>query len=247
MCIESHRAMPPAELQILTSADGSTFGAFHARPANPSGGRIVLLPDMGGLRADYIDLATRFAETGCEVLAIDYYGRTAGQGPHGEDFDHEPHAAAGRRENVLADIAAGIAYLDTVGSGPTYTLGFCVGGAHSLLAGTAGNDVLGVDLAGVIAFCPWTGAYGEAAALPDDFVLGLRCPVLGLFGEADEAVPAAVAESFETLLSRAGLPHELAVYAGQPHGFFEWHHLGRDGHAEAAGDAWERVVAFTRR
>jgi carboxymethylenebutenolidase len=246
MCIESHRPMPPAELQVLTAGDGATSGAFHARPEEPSGGRIILLPDMGGLRADYIDLAKRFTGTGCEVLAIDYYGRTAGTGPHGAEFDHEPHAAAGRRENVLADIAAGIAYLDTFGSGPTYTLGFCVGGAHSLLAGTAGEEVLGVELAGVVAFCPWTGAYGEAEALPDEFVLGLRCPVLGLFGDADQAVPVAVAGSFERLLGGTGLPHEIAVYPGQPHGFFEWHHLGRDGHAEAAADAWERVVAFTR-
>jgi len=103
-----------------------------------------------------------------------------------------------------------------------------------------------LDLTGVIAFCPWTGAYGHAEELPEEFIVGLRCPMLGLFGAEDRAVPAALAESFEARLTKAGLPHEIAVYPGQPHGFFEWHHLGREGHAEAAHDAWERVVAFTR-
>jgi carboxymethylenebutenolidase len=240
MCIENHRDVPAAEILSLTSADGSQFGAFHARAEKPSGGRLILLPDIGGLRADYIDLARRFAESGCDVLAIDYYGRTAGAAAHGAEFDHVPHAAEARREDVVADIAAAVAYLDTVGSGPTYTVGFCIGGAHSLFAGTA------LDLDGVIAFCPWTGASGHSAELPDDFVLGLRCPMLGLFGASDTEVPAALAESFEASLSKAGLPHEIAVYPGQPHGFFEWHHLGRDGHAEAAQDAWERVAAFLK-
>lgn len=245
MCIQTHREFPAGELITLTAADGAEFGACHARAENPSGGRIVMVPDMGGLRGDYVDLARHFTGTGCDVVAIDYYGRTAGVGPHAEDFDHEPHMAEARRENVLTDIAAAISYLDALGSGPTYTLGFCVGGAHALYSGTVPAEVLGAELAGVVAFCPWTGAYGHAEALPDDFVSGLRVPMLGLFGGSDEAVPVAVAEGFRARLTEAGLPHEIAVYAGQPHGFYEYHHLGEAGHAEAAEDAWRRLRAFT--
>ena len=246
MCIETHRDFPAGELLTLTAADGAEFGAFHARAETPSGGRIVLLPDMGGLRGDYIDLARHFTGTGCDVVAIDYYGRTAGVGPHAADFDHEPHMAEARREDVLTDIAAAISYLDTLGSGPTYTLGFCVGGAHALYSGTVAPDVLGADLAGVVAFCPWAGAYGRAEALPDDFIAGLRVPMLGLFGGSDAAVPPSVPESYEVQLTAAGRPHEIAVYPDQPHGFYEYHQLGESGHTEAAEDAWRRLVAFTK-
>ncbi|MEZ0106660.1 carboxymethylenebutenolidase [Catenulispora sp. EB89] len=246
MCIETHRDFPAEELLTLTAGDGTTFGAFHARAENPSSGRIILLPDMGGLRGDYVSLARHFTGTGCDVVAIDYYGRTAGVGPHAEDFDYKPHMAEARRENVLADIAAAIAYLDTFGSGPTYTLGFCVGGAHALYSGTAAPEVLGAELAGVVAFCPWTGAYGHAEALPDDFISALRVPVLGLFGGSDKEVPVAVPESFEAQLTAAGRPHEIAVYPHQPHGFYEYHHLGETGHTEAAEDAWQRLESFTK-
>jgi carboxymethylenebutenolidase len=219
MCIETHRDFPAGELLTLRAADGSEFGAFHARAAAPSGGRLVLLPDMGGLRGDYVDLARHFTETGCEVLAIDYYGRTAGVGPHAADMDHAPHMAEAGRENVLVDIAAAISYLDTLGSG--------------------------ADLAGVVAICPWTGSYGRSEALPDDFVDGLRVPMLGLFGGADTEVPVSVPEFFEARLTEAGKPHEIVIYPGQPHGFYEWHHLGRSGHKEAADDAFKRLMAFT--
>jgi carboxymethylenebutenolidase len=246
MCIDTHRDFPAGDLLTLRAADGAEFGAFLARPEAPSGGRIVMLPDMGGLRGDYIELARHFTGTGCDVVAIDYYGRTAGVGPHAADFDHDPHMAEARRENVLTDIAAAVSYLDTLGSGPTYTLGFCVGGAHALYSGTAAPDVLGADLAGVVAFCPWTGAYGHAEALPDDFISALRVPMLGLFGGSDEVVPLSVSESYEALLTEAGRPHEIAVYPGQGHGFYEYHHLGQPGHAEAAEDAWKRLVTFTK-
>ena len=81
-------------------------------------------------------------------------------------------------------------------------------------------------------------------ALPDDFVTAIRCPVLGLFGDADHAIPAAVPRALDALMSRAGVPHEIVIYPGEPHGFFELHHMGEQGHRSAAADAWERLLSF---
>jgi len=200
----------------------------------------VLLPDVNGLRPLAADLADRFAETGAAVIAIDYYGRTAGTAPRGEDFDRTTHAASLRRTDVVADVRAALAYLG--GDGPSYVAGFCFGGAAALH--TATHDL---GLSGVIAFCPWHGAIGHDPALPDDFVAGVRCPVLGLFGEVDHAVPVAVAAAFEKALTQAGIDHEIVVYPGQPHGFFELDRYGEDGHAEAAADAYRRLTEFLAR
>ncbi|MEV6964169.1 dienelactone hydrolase family protein [Hamadaea sp. NPDC051192] len=240
MCYEETPAVPPLDEIVLTSADGSTFGAYTAKPANPTGARIVLLPDVGGLRPAVGDLARRFAETGATVIAIDYFGRTAGTGARPDDFDNDPHVDELRRSNVIDDVRAALAHLGE--SGPAYTLGFCLGGAAALHAAT---EDLG--LAGVIAFCPWHGAIGHDPALPDDFVADVRCPVLGLFGAEDKPVPPAVAAAFEKALADAGKEHEIVVYPGQPHGFFEKDHFGEAGHEEAAADAFERVRAFLAR
>ena len=39
-------------------------------------------------------------------------------------------------------------------------------------------------------------------------------------------------------------PHEIVIYPGEPHGFFELHHMGEQGHGSAAADAWERLLRF---
>ena len=78
----------------LTSADGTRLSAFEARAAEPSGAAIVILPDVRGLHAYYVELALRFAENGIDAVAIDWFGRTAGLGrPRGGLRVHAPRPA----------------------------------------------------------------------------------------------------------------------------------------------------------
>jgi carboxymethylenebutenolidase len=72
---------------------------------------------------------------------------------------------------------------------------------------------------------------------------GYRCPVLGLFGGADEGIPAEVVERFRRKLKETGMPNELVVYDGAPHSFFD---RSFEQHADACDDAWRRVVLFIR-
>ncbi len=242
MCLEDdvHVSADADPIIELTSADGSRFGAYLARAENPSGVRLVLLPDVGGMRAPFRDLARRFSRTGADVLVIDYYGRTLGPAARGEEYDPETNNSFDR-ELVLEDLAAAVAYLRGIGDGPVYVAGFCIGGANALYAGTAD-----LGLAGVIGICPYVGPMGASAALPEDFAARIRVPVLALFGGADTEVPSNVHESLARHLTAANVPHEIRVFPGQPHGFIEWDHFGRDGHAEAAAEAWAQITAFLR-
>src|SRR5579883_479950 len=71
---------------VLTAADGAQFSAYIARPSTSNGAGIVILPDVRGLFSFYRELADRFASTGIQALAIDYFGRTAGLGSRDEHF-----------------------------------------------------------------------------------------------------------------------------------------------------------------
>ncbi len=51
----------------------------------------MVLPDVRGLHPFYEELALRFAEAGVDAIAIDYFGRTAGVGKRGADFEYMPH------------------------------------------------------------------------------------------------------------------------------------------------------------
>jgi carboxymethylenebutenolidase len=69
----------------------------------------------------------------------------------------------------------------------------------------------------------------------------IRGPILGLFGEADEGIPVELVEQFKQNLSAAGVEHEIKLYPGAPHSFFDRKY---DEFREACEDAWRTVLAF---
>src|SRR5919107_4134511 len=87
----------------LRADDGTEFTAFRARPAEPTGAGIVILPDVRGLHPYYQELALRFAERGIDALAIDWFGRTARDEPRAEAFDHMPHVQATTWAGISAE------------------------------------------------------------------------------------------------------------------------------------------------
>ncbi len=217
-------------LVTLTGEDGNTFAAFQAAPAEPNGRNVVILPDVRGLHPYYEALAVRFAEAGFHAVAFDYFGRTQGVARRADGFDWQSEIGTLTPGGVASDVQAAAAHLADVHRGATYTLGFCFGGGHSwrLAAST-------LDLAGCMGF------YGRPAMLAD-VETQLHRPMLLLVAGADAATPPEDFEALDGRLNAAGVPHEMVVYEGAPHSFFdrafaEWH--------DACSDAWQRVLAFT--
>jgi carboxymethylenebutenolidase len=230
-----------AEQLELTSADGTRFSAALAVSPEPRLPPVVVLPDVRGLYRFYIELAERLAEAGHNAIAIDYFGRTAGLGERGEDFDYMEHVMQTRVPQVQEDIAAAIdALRERTGSSTAVSVGFCFGGRHSFLAG-ANPDL---PLAGVVGFYGGLAGRSEAMPSPIDKAAGVRCPLLGLFGGADESIPPDQIEEFGQALAAAGVDHEITVYPGAPHSFFDRKY---EEHAAACEDAWRRVLEFLDR
>lgn len=223
---------------VLTAADGNRFSAFLARPENPRGANLIMLPDVRGLHLFYKDLAALFAEAGVGALAWDYFGRTAADQPRDETFEFWPHVQQMQPEAFDADLRSAIAAArHEFGDQPLFTLGFCMGGSLSLKAGVGATD-----LAGVVAFYSGLSRSFGALHIPVlEFASSITVPVLDLFGGADQGIPASDIEVFKERLSSAGVPHEIEVYEGAPHSFFDrrWAE-----HAAACADAWQRVLAF---
>src|SRR6266508_4178237 len=117
----------------LETADGNRFAAFAALPDEASGRGVVILPDVRGLYRFYEDLALRFAERGIAAVAIDYFGRTAGLGKRGDDFEYMPHVDQTTSDGVQADVRAAVEHLRAHGARTVFTVGFCFGGRNSWL------------------------------------------------------------------------------------------------------------------
>jgi carboxymethylenebutenolidase len=242
--LPSDLALPPiaggagAELLELRSEDGTGFSAALAESAEGHGAGVLVLPDVRGLYPFYVELAERFALAGHHAIAIDYFGRTAGLGPRDEDFVYMPHVEQTTVDQVQADARAAIGALrERTGAGAIVSVGFCLGGMHSFLAGTSAP----LDLAGVIGFYGLLDGSRYGIHGPLQRAADIRCPVLGLFGGADQAIPVEQVDDFDSRLAEAGVEHQLKVYPGAPHSFFDKRAAE---HAEASDDAWRRVLAF---
>ena len=249
---------PPGEARsaqgervALTASDGNRFAAFSARPEPGNGAGVVVLPDIRGLHRFYEELALRFAAAGVAAVAIDYFGRTAGMGERGDDFDFMAHIRQCQAETVALDVAAAVAHLRSPEGGrasSVFTVGFCFGGRQSFNQAAEAHE-----LAGVVGF------YGGVAPMSPDRLarFGIEdtqdltapllrvseytCPVLGLFGGADPGITAEHREAFDKALGDAGIAHEIVVYEGAPHSFFDRRF---EEYREACENAWRRVLAF---
>src|SRR3984893_18765536 len=208
---------------VLTSAEGTKFAAYFARASKPTGAGMVVMPDVRGRHHFYKELAQRFAEAGIDAVAIDYFGRTAGMGDRGESFDFKPHVEKTTPEGIAADVAAAAAYLKSKDGGAVksaFTVGFCFGGSASW-----NQSALTDGLNGCIGF------YGRPErTLP--FISKMRAPLLLLIAGAD-FTPKEAFIDFDRQLTEAKAPHEMHIYEGAPHSFFdrtfaEWKDAGDD-------------------
>jgi carboxymethylenebutenolidase len=223
----------------LEASDGNRFAAFSAEADEPTGVGVVILPDVRGLYRFYEELALRFAERGLNALAFDYFGRTAGAAKRGDDFEYRPHVDATTREGIDADVRASVEYLREQNSRSIFTVGFCFGGRQSWISAARGHG-----LNGSIGFYGRPGLGQDGSAGPIQLAGEIEAPILGLMGGADEAIPQADVDAFDEALTAADVEHELVVYPGAPHSFFD---RKQEEFAEASEDAWGRVLAFIDR
>jgi carboxymethylenebutenolidase len=223
---------------VLEAGDGNRFAAFAARPEEPAETGIVILPDVRGLYRFYEELALRFAERGHAAVAIDYFGRTAGISKRDDDFDYMEHVAQTTPEGIQADVGAAVAYLRGEGARSLFTVGFCFGGRNSWLSAAGGHALAGA-----------AGFYGSTVERngrpgPTELAGDFAAPILALQGGADQHITPEMNAAFDDAMTAAGVEHELVVYEGAPHSFFDRKH---EEFAEASEDAWNRVLDFVER
>jgi carboxymethylenebutenolidase len=217
-------------------------GGMPAYLARPGGSgpwpAVLVIQEAFGLNEHIKDVARRVAAEGYVALAPDLFyrggkGRVAG-------YDDLPKAlgfmGALRDDEIVADVASAIAYLDQqpgAKKGRVGITGFCMGGRVSYLAACALPDK-------IAAAAPYYGG-----GIPIDRTATLKAPVLAFFGGEDPFIPLDQVEKLKAEAARLGKQVEIVVYPGAPHGFFC---NERDSYRpEAAADAWEKTKAFFKR
>ncbi len=87
------------------------------------------------------------------------------------------------------------------------------------------------------------GSTGErnGAPGPTQRAAEFEAPVLALQAGDDQNILPEHNAAFDAALTAAGVEHEIVVYDGAPHSFFD---RRQEDYAEQSADAWKRTLAF---
>lgn len=214
-------------------SNGHTCQGYLAVPPGGSGPAVVVIQEWWGLVPHIEDLVNRFAAAGFLAIAPDlYHGRTTTSPDEAGKLLMELDIARAERE-----IAGAGDYLlgrPECSSSQFGVIGFCMGGALAQYAATENFSKVGA----VVSF------YGGFKRVPTQWEK-LAAPILLIYGEKDQGVPASQGRELAEKLESLGKRVELVVYPGADHAFFN---DARPAvyNPEAAGDAWLRTLDHFR-
>jgi carboxymethylenebutenolidase len=224
-----------SETVSVATADGKMQG-FLARPkAAGKHPAVIVVMEAFGLNNHIKDVAKRIAGEGYVALAPDMYYR---EKDAVVGYDQLPEAIrlmmGLKDDSIVKDIGSVIQYLSSqefVRADRIGITGFCMGGRISFLSASTRPEIK--------AAAPFYGG-GIGGLL--DRAKDIQCPMLLFFGDKDAFIPNDEVEKIKSTLAKLGKQAEVKVYAGADHGFFCNERPSYN--AEAATDAWQRLLKF---
>jgi carboxymethylenebutenolidase len=215
--------MSTGKLVSFSSASGPADGWI----VRPGAGRpgVIVIQEWWGLVPHVKEVTARFAAQGYVALAPDlYHGKSTVEA---EEASHLMQGLDWGR--AVEEIAGAARYLrDSEGVDRIGVVGFCMGGALTVLAAT---------LPGIDAYVAFYG-FPPAGAAPLDRI---TAPGLIFFGEDEGFFSVPDAQAFATRQRAAGRACEVVVYRGAGHAFFN-NDRPDVFKPEASNDAWRRTL-----
>ncbi|MEP7136619.1 MAG: dienelactone hydrolase family protein [Chloroflexota bacterium] len=190
---------------------------------------VIMIHEFFGLNESIVGKADLLAKEGYLVIAPDTFrGSTTTWIPRAiyQVITNKPEA-------INADLDSVYAWLESqpdADQARVGVAGFCYGGRASLLYSLHNNR-----LAATVMF------YGSPEKDPN-VLKSLPGPLLGIFGGADQSIPVADVNAFDSALTAANVQHEITVYDGQPHAFVHDAEGIKAGGAQ--GEAWNQMLTF---
>lgn len=219
--------MKVESLKLSTSRGATT--AYVARPDTEVDAAVLLVHEWWGINDHIRDLAGRYANAGYLCVAADLYrGKVATNTDEASALMKSLEIDDGL-ETIRAALAA---------TAETYAIkrlsitGYCMGGTFALRAAC--------EIPELRAAAPF---YGD---IPEERVLArLRAPTLFIAGKRDSWINPEKVNTLKQIAARHNLPVEVVSYDAD-HAFFN-DTRPQVYNAEAAADAWRRVLELFRK
>ena len=234
-----------AETTTIHGHNGDSINAYLAKPlgAGPFPG-MVLIHHVPGWDEWYREAARRYAHHGYVAISPNLYHRSGNGTPN--DIAAKVRESGGiSDEQALGDIEGSMRFLRTLPyiNGKVGVFGTCSGGRLTFLSACR---IKGFDAA---VEC-WGGRVVAAGddltanqpVAPIDYTADLSCPLIGLFGNEDQAPTPEQVDLHEAELKKHNKTYEFHRYDNAGHGFFYYDRAAY--RQEPAVDAWNKVFAF---
>lgn len=216
-------------------------GELDGYLAEPAGGGpfpgVVVLHEAFGLTDDIKRITDQFAGEGYLAVAPDLYswGLTA------RCLVASMRSIMTREGRAFADIEGARRFLAERPdcTGRVGVVGFCMGGGLAIAAAPSGS------------FAAAAPNYGDVPKDPERVLEG-ACPMVASYGGRDRTLKGRAAR-LEAALTTLGIPHDVKEYPEASHSFLNHHRgffaaldriTGFGYRADAADDAWQRILAF---
>ena len=192
-------------------------------------GAVLVIHENRGLTPHIRSIPPRLAADGYTALAIDLLSEEGGTASLPTEGDATAALGNAPAERMIADLRAGLDELGRRTPGAKLaTIGFCFGGGMTWQLLAAGEPRLAAAV-------PFYGPFPSGASLAGS----PNAAVLGIYAGLDNRVNG-TKDAAEAALTEAGLTHELRVFDGVDHAFFN--DTGPRYDADAAAQAYQAML-----
>jgi carboxymethylenebutenolidase len=204
-------------------------GGYLAMPdgSGPHPG-VVVIHEADGLNENIRGISQRLAGAGYVALAVDLF---AGRNRAVCMTRYMTGLLIGSVNRYgIDDLKGALTYmakLHEVDAKRMGAIGFCMGGGFAIAWACTDSRLKAI------------APFYATNPRPLDVAKRL-CPVVGSYPEQD--FTARSGRALDAELTRDGIAHDIKIYPGAPHSFFN--DRGRSYNAKAAADAWQRVLSF---
>lgn len=198
---------------------------------------IIMIHENRGLNGYIKDMANTLARQGYVVLAVDLF-----KGQMATTNDQARLLSTSVRNNpteAIANLQSAVRYVSSlpfVDPSKIASIGWCFGGGQSLqLALNSQNH----PLVATILY------YGTPLVTDSQQLSKIKWPVLGIFGDRDQANPLPLINKFKAALNADKISNEILVYKGLGHAFAN--PSNQNFAPKETADAWQKTLTFLKK
>ncbi len=198
---------------------------------------VVMIHEWWGLNENIKNMANILAKQGFVVLAVDLYkGKVANTPQRATELAQSVRS----NQNIsIANLQSAVKYLGllpNVDDSKIVSMGWCFGGGQSLQLALNSQEH---KLAATIIY------YGTPLVTNESSLSKIKWPVLGIFGDKDQAIPLEQVNLFRKSLDQNGITNEIHIYKGVGHAFAN---PSGDNYApKETEDAWQKTLSFLKK